>query len=69
MKMGLCFAITMWVALVVLSGCASIRGAESGKGVEIDVYLIADEDINQDVLGVPSPVPRCTLHQPEASSN
>lgn len=40
-----------------LSGCASMGNQSKAKeDAQIDVYLIADKDINQDVLGIPSPV-------------
>lgn len=49
-------------SIMVLHGCMSLPSNDDKAPSEIDVILMADPDINEDVLGIPSPV-RLTLLQ------
>lgn len=49
-------------SIMVLYGCMSLSSNDDKAPSEIDVILMADPDINEDVLGIPSPV-RLTLLQ------
>lgn len=49
----------LWIALlsmIALSGCVSLPLSNHKAPSEIDVVLMSDPDINEDVLGVASPV-------------
>lgn len=48
--------ILIAASLYLLSGCTTLNKNNTKKDEYVDVYLIADKDINQDVLGVPSPL-------------
>lgn len=48
--------MTAFASLFLLGGCTSLGKTNAKKDAEVDVHLIADADINQDVLGIPSPV-------------
>lgn len=49
-------------SIMILHGCMSLPSNDDKTPSEIDVILMADPDINEDVLGIPSPV-RLTLLQ------
>lgn len=56
MSTRISFLMMAFVSLFLLGGCASLGKSSAKKTTEVDVHVMADWDINQDVLGIPSPV-------------
>lgn len=50
------------ISIIPLYGCVSLPSSDNKKTSEIKVTLISDPNINEDVLGIPSPI-RLTLLQ------